>query len=170
MREFIVTSILIILSGCAFKSPMIASPTGDGKYWVLQEQLEYIHPKTNQLYVVPRGFVTDLASVPRLFWAAFPPCGQYTTAAVLHDYLYWVQSNECDRECADEILLIAMAEADVDLVSRNAIYTAVRAGGSSSWNENARLKESGIIRVIPEQYMDFGTYDSWDQIQDRIRG
>ena len=170
MRVLLVVSFLIILSGCAFKSPMVASPTGDGKYWVLQEPLEYIQPNTNQRFVVPRGFVTDLASVPRLFWTVFPPCGKYTTAAVLHDYLYWVQSDNCDRECADEILLIAMDEANVDLVSRNAIYAAVRAGGGSSWSENDRLKESGVIRIIPEQHMDFGTYDSWDQIQERIRG
>jgi len=170
MRTFIVILFFITLSGCAFKTPMVASPTVDGKYWVLQEPLVYIHPKTNQRFVVPRGFVTDLASVPRLFWTAFPPCGKYTTAAVLHDYLYWVQSYDCDRECADEILLIAMEEANVKLVSRNAIYTAVRFGGDSAWSENARLKESGVIRIIPEQHMGFGAYDSWNQIQERIRG
>jgi hypothetical protein len=36
---------------------------------------------------VPAGFQTDLASVPRLFWALLPPQGAYERAAVLHDWL-----------------------------------------------------------------------------------
>ena len=169
MRAITLVIFIIIFSGCAIKSPMVASPTGDGKYWVLQAPLEYEHPQTKEQVVIPRGFVTDLASVPQLFWTAFPPCGKYTSSAVLHDYLYWIQSEKCDRKCADDILLLAMTEAGVDYLTRNAIYTAVRAGGSSSWDKNAELKKSGFIRVIPEQHMGFGTYDSWEQIQERIR-
>ncbi|MGT3199083.1 DUF1353 domain-containing protein, partial [Yersinia enterocolitica] len=37
---------------------------------------------------VPTGYVTDLASVPRVFWALFPPHGRYAKAAIIHDYLY----------------------------------------------------------------------------------
>jgi hypothetical protein len=33
------------------------------------------------------GFPTDLASVPRIFWALLPPHGVYEQAAVLHDWL-----------------------------------------------------------------------------------
>lgn len=33
------------------------------------------------------GFGTDLASVPRVFWALLPPTGAYEQAAVLHDWL-----------------------------------------------------------------------------------
>lgn len=36
---------------------------------------------------IPADFPTDLASVPRLFWALLPPDGVYEKAAVLHDYL-----------------------------------------------------------------------------------
>jgi len=37
---------------------------------------------------VPTGFITDFASVPRIFWALIPPNGKYTKAAVLHDWMY----------------------------------------------------------------------------------
>lgn len=37
---------------------------------------------------VPLGFVTDLASVPRLLWAVIAPFGLHASAAVLHDWLY----------------------------------------------------------------------------------
>ena len=37
---------------------------------------------------VPSGFVTDGASVPRLFWSFFNPAGELFEAAIVHDYLY----------------------------------------------------------------------------------
>src|SRR5688500_10887432 len=41
--------------------------------------------------VVEEGFDTDYASVPRIFWPIYPPDGEYTEGAVVHDYLYWFQ-------------------------------------------------------------------------------
>ena len=38
--------------------------------------------------VVPAGFETDGASVPRLLWAVFSPAGVLFQAAIVHDYLY----------------------------------------------------------------------------------
>ena len=40
---------------------------------------------------VPVGFVTDFASIPRLFWSLLRPDGLYAYAAIIHDYLYWEQ-------------------------------------------------------------------------------
>ena len=169
MRTLITAILVLSVSSCAFKAPMVASTKGDGKYWVLTEPLEYEQPRTHQRFVVPRGFVTDLASVPRLFWTAFPPCGKYTPAAVVHDYLYWVQSPICDRECADKVLLVAMEESNVDELSRTAIFSAVRAGGQSAWDKNAEDKRSGRIRFVPEQFMNFGPNETWEQIEYRVR-
>ena len=42
------------------------------------------------IVVVPAGFATDFASVPRAFWRLLPPFGEYMLAAVVHDYLYAV--------------------------------------------------------------------------------
>jgi len=38
--------------------------------------------------IIPKGFETDGASVPRLLWPVFSPSGVLFEAAVLHDYLY----------------------------------------------------------------------------------
>jgi hypothetical protein len=38
--------------------------------------------------VVPAGFETDFASIPRVLWIIEPPLGDAGKAAVLHDYLY----------------------------------------------------------------------------------
>ena len=161
--------ILLMLSGCAIKSPMVVSPTGDGKHWILRETLVYQHPVSEKIIEVPRGFVTDLASVPRLFWSVFPPCDTYTSSAVIHDYLYWFQLDECDRKCADNVLRLAMKEAGVEKVTRDAIYNAVRIGGASAWNENAELRKQGVIRVVPERFMKFGPYETWEKIEANIK-
>ncbi len=57
---------------------------------------------------VPRGFVTDGASVPRLFWIFFPPVCRYFPAAVVHDYLLkqgvsWRVANRKFREALIEL-------------------------------------------------------------------
>ncbi|EOK4349625.1 DUF1353 domain-containing protein [Escherichia coli] len=34
---------------------------------------------------VPVGYVTDLASVPRILWSVFPPHGRYAKATIIHN-------------------------------------------------------------------------------------
>lgn len=95
---------------------------------------------------VPEGFVTDFASVPRIFWTVLPRDGRYAYAAVLHDYLYWIQDRP--REEADDILQIGMKEFGVDVVSQNAVYWGVRAGGWVAWAANAKSKAAGEKRIL----------------------
>lgn len=45
-----------------------------------------------QSVVVPKGFVTDLASIPRVFWSLLRPDGEYAYSAIIHDYMYWMQN------------------------------------------------------------------------------
>lgn len=42
---------------------------------------------SGESFTVPKGAVSDFASIPRLLWAWLPPHGQYERAAVVHDYL-----------------------------------------------------------------------------------
>lgn len=42
---------------------------------------------SKEIISVPAGFHTDFASIPRLFWMFLPPDGEYTQAAVLHDFM-----------------------------------------------------------------------------------
>lgn len=95
---------------------------------------------------VPVGFVTDFASVPRLFWSALRPDGLYAYAAIIHDYLYWEQP--LPRKTCDEILKLCMQDFGVGALSKWAIYAAVRMGGGSAWSENASLKVAGEKRIL----------------------
>src|SRR5687767_6419042 len=78
----------------------------DGTYWIVIEPVVYRIGNTQLQIEVPRGFVTDFASIPYGVTAFFLPTGQYSRAAVVHDYLYWTQ--RCSREQADRIFLLAM--------------------------------------------------------------
>lgn len=101
---------------------------------------------------VPVGFVTDFASIPRIFWSLLPPDGLYTFAAIIHDYLYWEQPGS--REEADLTLRFAMEDLKVGAATITAIYSGVRAGGGSPWVNNAALKRSGerrILKVFPTE-------------------
>ncbi len=82
--------------------------------------------------VVPDGFKTDLASIPRLFWRVLPPIGKYDAAAVVHDYLY--QHNGVTRAQADAVLNEGMQVLGVSGWQRSIIYAGVRVGGWAVWN------------------------------------
>jgi hypothetical protein len=100
---------------------------------------------------VPRGFVTDLASIPPLFFSLLRPDGNYAHAAVVHDFLYWEQTST--RAVADEVFRDAMRYLEVDPETVATIFNAVRLFGASAWTENKRLKESGEsrrLRVLPQ--------------------
>lgn len=59
--------------------------------WTLYLPLTY-ESDDGEVYVVPEGFKTDLASVPKFLWAIFPPDWSYAKAAVLHDYILTVST------------------------------------------------------------------------------
>lgn len=109
---------------------------------------------------VPAGFVTDFASVPRIFWQFLPRDGRYTYPAIVHDYLYWLQDRP--RETADEIFRLGMKEFRLDPVTINAVYWGVRAGGSLAWRKNAKAKTQGerrILKYLPDNPLI--TWSSW---------
>ena len=86
--------------------------------------------------VVPVGFVTDLASIPRIFWAIWPPAGQYSPAAIVHDYLYF--KKRLTRKESDKVFLEAMKRLCVPWHRRTLLYMGVRAGGWLAWWRSSR--------------------------------
>lgn len=74
---------------------------------------------------VPKGFVTDLASVPRAMWWLIAPF-DVARAAIIHDLLYkvirqyrWKKKDAEDKElikkakvAADKVFLLGMQDAD----------------------------------------------------------
>lgn len=94
---------------------------------------------------VPTGFLTDFASIPRVFWPLLPPTGAYGKAAVVHDWLY--QEREIERHVGHVTLLRLATRLDADNAFKEAmevlgvsrwtrwtLYLGVRSGGWVTWN------------------------------------
>ena len=147
--------LLVSASLCGFAQAQqapeapVVRPFGNNANWVTVEDMEYIIGTTSERIVVPKGFVTDFASIPQPLWSiGLSPHGQYSRAAVIHDFLYWTQG--CTRTQSDRLLLIAMKESEVGPFDEFAVFQGVRKGGASSWKSNAKERASNLPRVIPE--------------------
>lgn len=126
------------------------------------------HGQTYQLVEVPEGFVTDLASIPRLFWQVMRPEGRYAYAAVVHDYLYWTQTRP--RQEADQILNFAMQDSQVGDAERWAIYQAVDRFGQKAWDDNKRLRDQGERRMLARYPSDLSTsWQDWKKIPGNLK-
>ena len=76
---------------------------------------------------VPKGFETDLASVPSQLWGLFPPADRYSEAAVLHDWeIAQAGRDRSLRAAADNRFLRTMAVSNVHALRRYPMYWAVR--------------------------------------------
>ena len=89
---------------------------------------------SNDVIRIPAGTVTDLASVPRILWAIFPPHGRYAKAAIIHDYLY--DQAVGSKAFADTTFYEAMGVLGVPKWRRVAMYWAVRLFGRGNYQAN----------------------------------
>ncbi|MEK9644759.1 MAG: DUF1353 domain-containing protein [Alphaproteobacteria bacterium] len=88
---------------------------------------------------VPRGMLTDLASVPRAAWGIVGAVGPHLEASIVHDYLYiaWQlfdgrEPRKIDYEFANEVMYAGMDAADVSWSERTAFKDAF-SGPGISW-------------------------------------
>jgi hypothetical protein len=162
MNQTATVTIALLISGCATIPPPTVRPFADSHDWVLVEDLNYHIGSSGISITVPKGFVTDFASIPQPLWSfGLSPYGRYSKAAIIHDYLYWAQ--ECTKEQADNILLIAMKESDVSTAEALTIYEGVNFGGNPSWQSNQKEKEQHLPRVIPSEYLEIPENVTWSE-------
>lgn len=84
-------------------------------------------------YRVPHGFVTDGASIPRIFRPVIgkPYNADYVGAALLHDYLY--RHKVGTRKDADHAFFLLLRRDGVRRLRARAMWAAVRAFGGLAW-------------------------------------
>ncbi len=113
-----------------------------GRMWQVEREFEYhVGNKEGKVVItVPKGFQTDFASVPRLFWMIIPPDGKYTQAAVVHDFLYHKHLHS--RYVSDRIFLEAMTVLEVPKWKRLVMYRAVRIFGGFVWETRKKGKKN----------------------------
>ena len=111
-----------------FDPPSAVLRTAGADGWTLVEPLSYVGDRDR--FVVPAGFETDLASVPRPVTWLVPRSGRYTLAAVLHDWLceVGIRTGVVTSRQADGIFRRVMREAGVPVLLRWIMWTGVRWG------------------------------------------
>lgn len=70
-----------------FLSPLRTEKIGPRR-WLLIDDLLYRSAILPGVFIAPRGFQTDLASIPRPFWVMFPKVDVWDHIAVIHDAAY----------------------------------------------------------------------------------
>ena len=146
--------------------PVDFKPFVDGRNWIVREPLTYKVGISQDSITVPVGFVTDLASIPPALQSFIQQNGPYLLPAVVHDYLYWKQT--CTRDQSDQILLLAMIEHAVPEAQRFAIYQAVHFAGMFAWDENARSRKAGLVRILPPDRQKIDANTLWPSYQQEL--
>lgn len=97
------------------------------------EKLE-IDPETNakRLIIIPAGFVTDFASVPKALWNIAPPIGFHSYGALIHDWLY--TNHPEGRPWADRVFLEAMELNETPYIIKKLYPIMVRTFGQIAWD------------------------------------
>ena len=119
-------------------TPLCVEVLPGGRHYRLTKDMIVFSHK-HGVTVVPEGFVTDFASIPRGFWNIFPPTGPYAKAAVYHDYLY--QLGNLTRAEADAEFADGMRALGVSWPTRAAMWSALRLFGGAAWSEYERQRE-----------------------------
>lgn len=114
------------------RSQLHISPALDNDWRVAKDIHWEMYDEGSEVWLtVPKGFVTDLASVPRPLWWLLAPHGQpQVLAAVLHDYLYRTPEarpfGTHTKRGADKVFRDAMKALKVPFARRWVMWAAVR--------------------------------------------
>ena len=166
MRHAILLAVALFAAACTSIPAPTLQPFEDGNDWLLTSPLVYRVGTTGEKIIVPAGFVTDLASVPRGLCTLLSSTDRYMRAAIVHDFLYWDQT--CTKKQADKTLLAAMIEANVAPWKRTAVYLGVDVGGGGAWASNAEDRRNRLIRVIPKQHRNIPSGVTWFQYRRQL--
>ena len=99
---------------------------------------DYVYKTKEYLIKVPKGFVTDYASIPKLLRAIVLPYGKHSGASVVHDWLYSSNCNlDVSREKADKVFLEILKEEIVNFLLRTLMYIAVKKFGRSRFRNRS---------------------------------
>lgn len=75
---------------------------------------------------IPVGYRSNFADIPRIFWGVIPPCGRYSKATIIHDWL--IENKDLHSFTYQEInniFLEAMEVLGVHVITRSTIYWSV---------------------------------------------
>ena len=130
----------------AYRSDLVGKDLNDE----IKEELyeDFICASPYGLIKVPKGFITDFASIPPGIRWIIKRKGKYNKASVIHDYLYRFAKLNPDypdgiitREIADYVMKGFMILSGVGCIKRNVILAGLKVGGWITWGKYRKLDE-----------------------------
>jgi hypothetical protein len=114
-----------------FLTPLRAEKSGS--VWTILRPLIYDSDVAQRVFIVPEGFVTDFASVPRIPLAFLLTGDSAHEAAVVHDWLY--REKTVSRKTADAVFREASGASGEPGWKSWLMWAGVRVGGWMAWND-----------------------------------
>lgn len=122
----------------SFQTFAVIQHVPDRSLWHVVQPLVY-NGEVN--IVVPDGFETDLASVPRFFWILIPHADKHIVeGSIIHDYMYSGNTAVTKRSQADRILRQACKDMGAPAWYCWVVWAGVRIGGGSAWKADHKGK------------------------------
>ena len=104
----------------------------DGRWFQLTKDFTYID-NDGTAYTVPKGFISDGSSVPRILWSIVSPKGRAKEPGAGHDFDYWVA--EIPRKAADKKYRRMLNVKRFNWFIRWAAYRGLRTGAWMHYNK-----------------------------------
>ena len=96
--------------------------------WKVVKDFKFAIDRTNDVITIPKGFVTNLCSIPRIAYTLFPRSVKNNLAGCVHDYLYSIGYET--RKVSDLIFKDILGLSDVTVKRYKKMFTSVRLFGS----------------------------------------
>jgi len=124
-----------------FPLPLIVEDMADGSAYQFRTTSPFVFSwcgtdkQPPRDIVVPKGFATDFASIPRPLQGFLDAVNDVAPAAVIHDFLYTSQMFE-SRAMADRIFFDALRANGVSWMRARTLWAGVRLGGWIKWGKD----------------------------------
>ena len=122
-------------------------------YWYLKHPLKVDITMGDDFYEIhiPKGYLTDGASVPRILWSICPKWDKSHKAVILHDYLceYGIvtingKPTQISREEIDKIFLLALKYEGLSKLKYSIMYGAVRTHATIKGGRFVKLNKTKL--------------------------
>ena len=161
-----------------FDSPPLTVRRATDQLWEVVEP--QVYRGARDTFVVPAGFRTDFASVPRVVVWLIPRFGRYTLAAVLHDWLVTegISGGAVSPRDADGLFRRALRELDVPPLRRWLMWCGVRWGAlvnpvrrAGWWRDAPRVLALSVLAgpvVVPPALLITGSLAAYATAESAI--
>lgn len=105
----------------------------------------------NMKITVPKGFKTDLASVPRACWWFIAPF-DVARPGVVHDYLYWcIRQYRAAQGEEQDVCLVADAKVAADKVFKEAMTLSTHVPSWKQYLAHKAVAVFGASSIVPRE-------------------